>query len=77
MNLDQALAVSSLNVFAHLEEKHYRILKILAKRGILNQKEIGDQASDNYPSDPLFRWEVKKRLEGSKPAKISHFTFDL
>lgn len=65
MNLDQVLAVSSLNVFAHLEEKHYRILKILAKSGILNQKEIGDQASNNYPSDPLFRWEVKKRLEGS------------
>lgn len=65
MNLDQALAISSRKVFGHLDEKHLRILKILAKHGFLNQKEIGHQASFYYPSDPLFRWEVKKRLEGS------------
>lgn len=65
MELDELLGISSRSVFSGLKSEHYRILKILAKHGTLNQKEIGYFASHNYTISQIQRWTVKKLLEGS------------
>jgi len=65
MKLDELLGISSHYVFSGLKKEHYRILKILAKHGTLNQKEMGYYASHNYTESPIHRWAVKKLLEGS------------
>lgn len=63
--MNKILRETSLEVFRELGKQEYRILKILAKFGNLNQKEIGHHASYNYTETPLERWAVKKILEGS------------
>jgi hypothetical protein len=63
MNLDELLKSCSRNVFSNLEEEEYRILKILAKGGFCNLKEIGEKTSTYCAS--FGRWGVKKRLYGT------------
>ena len=62
MNLDEPLSKLSRKVFSNLKERDYRILKILAIEGQLNQKEIGTRTSKGYTITGFGRWGVKSRL---------------
>lgn len=62
MNLDDTLSKLSRRIFSSLTERDYRILKILAKEGALNQKEIGIRTSRGYTYSGFDRWGVKRRL---------------
>lgn len=55
---------SSKSVFSGLDDGDYKILRILAQRGPLNQKEIGMKTSIGSKIS-FDRWGVRKRLEGT------------
>ncbi len=65
MDLDKTLSWLSRELFSNLSEDSFRVLKILAKNGPLNQKEIGIKTSKFASS--FDRWGVKNRLEGTRP----------
>lgn len=62
--IDDIITNSSKAIFSNLYETgELRILRILAERGTLNQKEIGELT--NFGAWISFdRWGVKRRLEG-------------
>lgn len=63
MDVDKILEESSFEVFGGLEEGQLRILRFIAKNGLLNLRELG-QLTSKYASG-FDRWGVRKRLEGT------------
>jgi len=64
MDIDIVLSKTAIEIFTNLETGEGRIIKIIAKNGPLNKKEIG-KATSRYTMG-FDRWGVKKRLYGSK-----------
>lgn len=63
MNLDEIIANTSALIFSNLEDGEIRIIKIIAKKGPQNSKQIG-KITAKYAIG-FDRWGVQDRVEGS------------